>query len=255
MNYNEYDSNGNKKKIDIISLFSDKTNRSRIILLFYIILFVILVIIIRNTSGNEYKDNNENKVDNSSENAEKIDVVENNEDEENEFSYLFLNNYNFDFLISIDDDNYQIIGKRFNDKYEFEFIDEEKVNYIGTYDDLYRKGEDEEKYTRTSLPIPVLDIFDNDLLKEIVDSSIKQEDYYVISNDDLNNIVLSPQYSIDYPEKTNIIKLDIKNNKVVGIDIDFSNIANEWDEEVTIAKVKLNYSNFGLVDDFSVNIE
>lgn len=249
MNYNEYDSNGNKKKLNISSLFTDKTNRSRIILLLYLVLFVILVIIIRNSTEANYKPTNENKIDENTENNEVI------EKDDNEFSYLFLENYNFDFLVTINDNDYQVIGKRFNDKYEFELIDEKSIKYIGTYDDIYKKEEDEEKYTKASLPIPILNIFDNYLIKEIVDSSKKQEDYYEINNSDLNDIVSSSQYYASDTEKTNIIKLDIKNNKVVGLDIDFSNIANEWDEEITIAKAKLNYSNFGLIDDFSVNIE
>ena len=249
MNYNEYDSNGNKKKIDFSSLFSDKTNRSRIILLLYLVLFVVLVIIIRSSTESNYKENNENKIDENTKNEEVI------EKDNSDFSYLLLENYNFNFLVTINDNNYQIVGKRFNDKYEFELIDEKIIKYIGTYNDLYKKEEDNEEYVKSFLPVPMLNIFDNNLIKEIVNSSKKIDDYYEINNSDLNDIVSSSQCNASNTEKTNIIKLDIKNNKVVGLDIDFSNIANEWDEEITIAKAKLNYSNFGLIDDFSVNIE
>ncbi len=258
MNYNEYDSNGNKKKINFTDLFTDKTNRSRMILVFYLILLIFLVLFVRNSTTSK-STNEEKKEDNTKE--EKVVDNTNNIEEISEFdeqlSYLLLNNYNFEFYLEYSDVNYTIEGKRFDDKYDFDaFTKDGDYHYIGVVNNMYAKQiNGEEAYQQTDLPPLFIDCFDNYQLKEIIEKANKVDDYYEINNFDLSTIVNSSAGFGFNQEEFNTIKLDLKNNKIVGISIDFSKLASEIEEEETIAKLNLKYSNFGLIDDFPVNIE
>ena len=263
MNYNEYDSRGNKKKFNLSDIFTDKTKKARVILLLYLILFVALIVFVRTSDtkrNNTTNTDNTNKVE-ENENTNNNDNENNNVEENNgmdeEFSYLLLNNYNFSFKVTVNDDIYELVGKRYNDKYDFNLSGEENAHYIGTVDSIYEKNENDDEYSESMFPVPVLDYFDNDLLKKIVTAAslTETENVYEISNYDLNMILTGDSEYAKDTEKMNTIKLKVMNNKIVGIDIEFSNLGNEWNEENITAEVELDYSNFGLVDDFSVNIE
>ena len=67
MDYNNYDSDGNKKKFNFLDLFFDRKYRARLFLLAYLIFFIIIIVIIRtgtsqnNTIDNKSINNNSNE--------------------------------------------------------------------------------------------------------------------------------------------------------------------------------------------------
>ena len=243
----------NNNDFNYSSLVFDNKYRSRLILAIYIIIFVILIIFLRLNIKNtdNYSESNNEVLNN--------EIVD-NDNEENEnlyikslFSYIDLNNYNFEFKIYYNDNIYVSSGKRFNRKYDFNLTDgSSTVNYLVSGELV--KIKQNESYTVSMLPYFYINHFDNEILKEILASSRQiSENSYEITNGILSSFVDS-NYNliVGDDELLNTIELDIKNNIIVGINMDFTNLFNHYDE-VSLLKISLNYSDFGLVDDFDVN--
>ncbi len=111
MNYNEYDSNGNKKSFNFNDMITDKKQRSRLILGVYAIIFLMLIIFVR--MGTSATTNNGEKGKNTKE------VVENKELDiyDEMFSLIDGNNYNFLYQLNYSNELYEASGKRYNNKY------------------------------------------------------------------------------------------------------------------------------------------
>ena len=258
MDYNEYNSNGEKKKFSFD--LKDKTSRSRFILFLYILLFIFLVIFIRiNYKSNINKNINENN-NQIQDNNEEIKVEENiiNDDndnkEENEidsmFSFIDLNNYNFKYVISYNDVESVIEGKRYNNKFDFSLnSNNEEIYFNGVNNYLKVKTEKNGSYKITTFPYVLVNFFDNKKIKEIINNSILSDGVYKITNDKLSKIL---NENLDNPNTINEIELIKRNNKVVKINLDLTSAVSAYSKEKITAKLNLEYFEFGLVEDFKL---
>lgn len=252
MNYNEYDSNGNKKKIDFSDMITDKTQRARLILFVSFALIILLVISIRNNKNDlntEKEITNEKK----EENIVQEEISENKFEEQ--FSDLMTNNYNFDFNLIYDGISYKSTGKRYNDKYSYVLTNkEDKRLFLGTVDIMKSKLNDEKEYKETPFLYAYINYFDNKVLVDILNKSAFVLDHYEISNSDLMEIIDLRMNKKLNSDLKNSIDLILKNNKIIEIDIDFSNFVSEIENKKISAKVELKYSNFNKIEDFSTEI-
>ena len=249
MNYNDYDSNGNKKRIDFSDVLNDKQKRARIILLGYFIFIVLIIMVIKLSSNTVVKnDNKEPIVD---DNKEKVEVVKDEIDEK--FSFIDQNNYNFTFTIDYQNQKFIIKGKRYDNKYSFTYSNlVDTIEFLGTDSNIRMKGED--GYTSVIFPYVYVNFFDNNELKNIIRNSNYIEGVYKITNEKINDIV-SLKGNIDNKDELNSFELILMNNKVVAINIDCSNAISDLQNENLSAKIRLEYENYGLVEDFDINFD
>ena len=244
--------NYNNDNFNYSSLIFNKKYRSRLILAIYTILFFILIIFLRTSINNKNYNESNNEVF--------INENEDNKNEESEnsyikslFSYIDMNNYNFEFKISYNNNVYISSGKRSDRKYDFTLTDGNNIVHYLVSGKLV-KIKQENSYENSILPYFYINHFDNEVLKSILSKSKQiSESTYEITNGILSSFVDS-NYNliVGDDELINTIELDIKNNIIVGINMDFTNLFNDYDE-VSLLKISLNYFDFGLVDDFNVN--
>ena len=255
MNYN--------KGFNYSELFTDKKYRSRLILAIYAIVFIILIAFLRteikngNIDSNSFnEENNNDMIDNNTNNN-----TDNNTDDnsyiENIFSYINMNNYNFEYTLYYNDDKYISSGKRYDRKYDFDLTNgKQTMHYLvsGPIVKAKNKEDIDASYMTTNLPYSYINYFDNDTLKEIlINAKQISVDTYEITNGALAPLIDNrSNFIISDDELVNHIMLEIKNNIVVGIDLDFSNLF-FGDSDIFNFKISLKYSNFGLIDNFSVN--
>ncbi len=248
MNYNEYDSNGNKKSFNFNDMITDKKQRSRLILGVYAIIFLMLIIFVR--MGTSATTNNGEKGKNTKE------VVENKELDiyDEMFSLIDGNNYNFLYQLNYSNELYEASGKRYNNKYSYSFVKtgEKAIEFLGTQNNIKAKVDNE--LIDAGLPYRYLNYFDNELIKNLLRKSNKIDDYsYEITNSDLGKVV--SDFSQCQRDDKNTILLDVKNNKVVGFSIDYSNATKELLNMEISTTITAQLSNFSLVDDFSIEFE
>ena len=247
MNYNEYDSNGNKKKFNLSDAISDKKQRSRLILLGYTFIFIVLIAMVRlgnnNTSKNENKDNNK-----------KIEEKYENDEFDNLFSLIDENNYEFKYYLNYDNELYEAIGKRYNNKYSYIFskAGEVPIEFLGTTNNIKAKIYD--NIEKAGLTYRYLNYFDNNLIKQILRNARKVDDNtFEITNLELSKI--SPEFEKIKSDNVNTIKINTKNNKIVEFEIDYSEATNELLNKEIITTIKAEFMNFNLIDDFTTEFE
>ena len=268
MDYNEYDGNGNKNRFNLKGLFGNKDQRSRVLAIVYILIFVVIIIIVRfnvsNLSSNNKNStflNNENTLNNtniensntSNNNNKEVNLIDNNNDSELDkaFSFIDLNNYNFVFETNISNTVSLIEGKRFNDKYSFELKSNNQVLYFnGTSNYIKAKETPDGESKLMGFPYVLVNIFNNNTLKNIINSSKLEDNVYVITNEELAKAINYDKMTNN--EKTNTIELHKNNNKITKIVMNLTNAISSYLNEETTAILTLNYSNFGLVDDFLI---
>ena len=246
MNYNEYDSNGNKKKFDFLDIINDKTQRSRFILFVYLVIFIVLIIVVRLNlkdvpENKEIEDNKEEVINN----IEEEPVIKTNED----FSYIKLNNYSFIFDIKIVDTLSLIEGKRYNDKYSFTVSNNGDVLYFNGTKNYIRAKEEDGEYKLTGFPYILVDYFNNDLLISMIDNSTYVDDRYEITNEKIGKLVNDSKI---IGNDINTITLIKKNNIVTQIVLDLSNAVSLYLNDNKEAIITLKYADFGLIDDFLI---
>ena len=242
MNYNDYDSNGNKKKINLNGFLFDKQKRAIIILVVYAIIIVGIILLIKTRSTN-----NQNKVNNET----NTQVVENKEVENKEiekkdditFSLLDNNNYEFTFTITKNDEVLVIDGKRFDDKV---YLTETHDGVVDEFSGLI--NEIKLKHTNYSyMNNYYIDILNNDIVKAIVNESNNN----MITNSKISEIVNYHDELVN-KDNTNSVVTTIKNNNLTGLEIDLSNFISDIEGNEIVETIKLEYKNYGLVDDFDV---
>ena len=247
MDYNEYNGNGNKKKFNFLDMISDKTQRSRFFLLVYLVLFIILIVFIRfsmKSSLNNNKDNN--KVEENNNKEIKEPVI--NDDM---FSFIDLNNYEFNYNVSIGDSISLIEGKRFDDKFSFTLNNDGYVLYfIGLKNFIKASETIDGEYKLTGFPYVLVNYFDIDVLKEMISKSVINNDKYEITNEEISKITKFNKTTNN--DATNTIQLIKNNNKVTQINLDLSNVISSYLNEEVSANISLKFYNFGLIDDFKV---
>lgn len=265
MDYNEYDSNGNKRSFNYSSLFTDKKYRSRLILLVYLIFFLVIIFMLRNTDNNLTNNDiiNNNLGENENNNIVVDDGDENNDDYSEElksrFSLIDTKNYNFEYYMYFENDTFVASGKRFENKYDFIFENgKDTIDYKADDKKVIAKDSlENSKYVATNFPYYYVDFFDTTLLKKIINEATKIDDTsYLITNEKLINYVDEPyKFNLDdsTKTKTNEINLELKNNSIVAIEMDISNLLkSNTDEKQKELKIVLKYSNFNLIDNFDV---
>jgi len=239
MNYNDYDSNGNKKKVDFKGFLMDKQKRAIVILVIYAIIILGVIFLIKTRSTNQNKVNNEV---NDNTNKQVVENKEVEKKEANSFTLLDSNNYEFTFTITKNEELLVINGKRYNDKvYLTETHDDVVDEFSGLINEIKLK------HTNYSyMNNYYIDILNNDIVKAI----INEADNDKISNNTLSKIV---NYHDELSNSgSNKVTTIIKNNNITGVEIDISNFISGIEENDVLEIIKLEYNNFGLVDDFDV---
>ena len=116
----KYDSDFN-----IADIFTNKKYRARFILILYFIFFLFIMIISRNSlsTGEVNVDNKDEKVGNLNSiddaTTENMDMPKQNETIYPGFEYINMNNYSFEYVLSLNNQEYTAKGKRFNNKFSF----------------------------------------------------------------------------------------------------------------------------------------
>lgn len=246
MNYNDYDSNGNKKNFDFSKMMTDKQTKSRIILFAYLILIIGLIIMVRVNPKNSNKENNNNSPKN-----DKPIVEENKIDAElNEmFSFIDGNNYEFKYTMTFGNDISLMEGKRYNKKINFKLKenDNNPIEYIGTEDNISEVG-------NGNSPSASFNMFTTTFLKKVIKNATPKDGVYEITNENLNKL-MSNHVKINNKDDINTLELVMKNNKITEVHLDMSNLIGDYTGENKKALVVLEYYNFGLVDDFDINVD
>lgn len=247
MDYNEYDGNGNKKSFSFSDLINDKKQRSRLFLGAYLILFIVLIIIIRMNSTNTYNEHIEEEKPKEEEEIEEK-VIDNEID--NMFSFIDMNNYEFSYTIDVDNSISLIEGKRYKDKYSFILTSSsDKLYFNGTTSYMKAKDEFEGIYKYTGFPYILINYFNNSIIKEFINKSILKDGIYEITNENIGKVIGNNQI---IGNEINTIKLIKSNNKVTQIEMDLSNVLSLYSKKETKANLVLKYTNFGLIDDFII---
>ena len=258
MNYNEYDSNGNKKKFNLIDIINDKQKRSRAILLIYLVFFILLIIMVRfslksslnnEANNNSVVDNNEIVTNNNQENIEKPN--DNNDDELNEmFSDIDTNNYEFKYVVDIKDSVSTIVGKRYDDKFSFTLENSGSIIYFnGTSNYIKAKESEDGEYKLNGFPFVLVNYFDSNIIKKMINNSNLNNGKFEISNETIGNLA---NKDLSNKEAINTMEVYLKNNKIYKIELDFSNAVSTIMDESVNAKISLEYFNFGLIDNFEI---
>lgn len=259
MDYNEYNSNGEKKKFSFD--LKDKTSRSRFILFFYVLLFVFLIIFVRvnyssnvnnkkeNINNNQIQETNNNEIKKEENNINENNNMKEKNEIDSMFSFIDLNNYEFKFSVSYSDKESIVEGKRFNNKFDFTLNSDGRTLYFNGNSNYIKAKEKDGDYKTITFPYVLINYFDSDLLKKIINNSKLENDVYKISNSELGSII---NENLDNQDSINEISLVKKNNKVVGINMDFTSAVSSYTKQYLIVKLNLEYKNFGLVDDFQL---
>lgn len=209
-------------------IWADKRYRSLIILILYFIFFLVIFTILeigRETDSHRYND------------FEKIKLVD----------YQI---YNFSVEISINNYTYNILGKRYNEKYEFEFenniytldynnldmnldINNEIIN-VFNYSPSFLANiiENSEMISEKKI------IADNSIIKEY---SISLEKYLQILDFNLEN------YN---KEEYLIVTTSELNNEIISVSFDLSNLYKYFEENYEKYQITINYSNLNNVIKF-----
>lgn len=254
MDYNDFDSNGNKKKSSFSFSMSDKQSRSRAILFIYIILIVLLVVVLRVNTSKPQKLKDKTKEEQNEDNKYYKDISENVLEM---FSLIDENNYNFKVSLEYNYKNEKITqlidGKRYNNKFDFSLTyDNEVIHFLGTENYIRAKQSEESSVVKAEFPYIFLNFFDNKIIERIISKATEIEGTYEITNEELVNIIDSKNTSeLDNQSVINKVILTIQNNKVTAFSIDYSNALSDYHDDNISAIVKVEYSDFGLVEDFS----
>jgi len=255
MNYNEYDSNGNKNKFNLSDIINDRKQRSRFFLLVYLFIFIVLVIFIRtNLKTNPVNESKENNNSNKEENNEVVSDNNTNisEDLNEMFSFIDMKNYNFNYSVDIGETISLFEGKRYNDKYSFTASlnnDSNVLYFNGTSNYIKAKEDENGEYKLVMFPYVLVNYFDTNVLKEMINKSTLEDNVYKITTKEIGEIVKQDLINGD---NINTIELIKSNNKITQINLDLSNAITSYMKDSVVTNISLKYSNFGLIDDFKI---
>lgn len=221
----------------------DEDFRKKILMFVYLIVLLVLAYFIKTKPAPKEKA----PVKNNEEVKEKEDPIKVIDDER--FSLIKNNNYNFNFVFTYNDLETIYKGKRFDNKYSFEMIrKDEQKKFIGTESLL----KEESGHTTSVFPYYYVNYFNNSLLEGIVSNSTSNGEVFEITNSKLDQI-LESELKLKNPNGINKITVVVKNNYVTEYTIDYSEYAKEQDPSVSVSKVTLKYNNFFVIDNFDTN--
>ena len=219
-------------------LVANKQYRAIIILIFYFFLFLVLIMSVRNSTSQENSTTKEN-VDQTV-TFSKIKG----------FSSIKDSNFNYKYTLNIDNVNYIYEGKKYkkNDNYTL-MVGTTKKTYT-TIDEFTFESRNNENVL-VDKPYYYIDFFNPDILERILIKAVeKDNNVYTITNIDLDRILGNKIGTNDKGE--NNILLQYTNDIVTRIDIDYTNYAKYNGAKVSKVFLTLEYSNFGIVEEFNI---
>lgn len=241
--------NENKKPLSID--LSDKQNRARVMLGVYVIILIVVIIIIRTMSSpvtNELANNNTNS------NIVNNNTINNNtvtNEDNNSIAFVDENNYEFIVEAKLDNDTFKTEGKKYNDKFQMNYTyDNKTMKFLGTLSNIKAFDETTNTYKQSQIPFMFFNYYDNSLIRKIINNSKLVDGVYQIHSKDLATIASQKLSTSD--NELNYFKVNKKNNKVVGIEMDISSAASSSMNKKVVVKVTIEYKNFGLVEDFEL---
>lgn len=231
---NERDNRGFKAS----DLVSNKQYRAIIILIFYFFLFLVLIMSVRNSTPKENsatKENVEQTVASS-----KIKG----------FSPIKDSNFNYKYTLNIDDVYYIYEGKKYKKNDNYTLASGTTNQTYTTIDEFTFESRNNENVL-VDKPYYYIDFFDPTILEKVLIKAIgKDNNIYTITNIDLDHI-LGNKVGIDDRGENNIL-LQYTNDIVTRIDIDYTNYAKYNGAKVSKVFLTLEYSDFGIIEEFNI---
>lgn len=227
--------NDEKKKITVKDIFTNKQYKAIASLIFYGCVILALIVFIRTTPTQTQTINNNNNSDT---------IVETSVPG---FQSIKHKNFNFKYILEDGENKTVYEGKQSNNAISFletsESLPEKKEFF---YEDGLFFEKENEKYVLSKFKINYFNFFDVDLLEKIISNSEIDEDEYIISVEKFGKII--GDTSLTDPDKEISISMEKKNNTITKIELDLS----ELSADLTSIFLDLEYSNFNLIDDFSL---
>ena len=244
---------GKKNKISMKDIMTDRKYRARAILAFYAILFTAVIIWSRSMPEIPKKKDT-NKEENNA--VVKEEIFEG-------FELISEKNFEFTYTFTLNENKIISSGKKHKNKEMFisTVNDEESIEYLVDGSFVKAKDKTKNKYVEINKPFIMLDYFDVTTINKILLKSEKvSETELTISNKELCLLI---NCTTENEEDINKIKLELKNDNIVSIDIDCLslmpslNLNPEGEEEELVEKANiiLEYKNFNLVENFDINWE
>ncbi len=195
----------------------------------YVIVFIMIVI------GILIMDNNKEEVKES--------------DEKETSSVVSKNNYSYEYKLTVNNDTYTYVGKKFNQKEQFSISDGKKSIMYFIYGDLTLMKKNNE-LVLCDKPYYLFDYFDLD----VIDSVIKMASY---NKDKKQYELTSMNFGYAFDEEIeddgiNTIKIEHNKDNVSKIKIDFTNYAIGKGEPVNIVYLELTYNDYQKIKDFEI---
>ena len=219
-----------KKKITFKDIITNQQYKAIASLIFYGCLILALIIFIRTTP--ESKNSNTTNTNNG------YTIVETSIDG---FQNIKMKNYNFKYTLKEGNDILVYEGKQFNDLISFT---------VGNKEYLYENGlyleKENDKFILSDFSVKYFNFFDVDLIEKILSNSHYEDGEYSIDLKKLG-LILENQ-DLNDSEKEVSIFIEKKNNIITKLEFDLLELSND-ETEISLT---LEYSNFNLIDDFSI---
>ncbi len=234
-----------------LSFEDEKKKKARMILLVYGIVFVILIVFIRTADlgGSNTNDvtnatsNNTNEVSNNVENN-------NNVNKESDFKLIDEENYEFVIKTNFDGVEYVSSGKRYKNKVAFDYsVNGSTYKYEGKNGTYKVFNPESNSFVYAQPPYVFLNYYDNYYIKNAIAQSKYVDGVYQISSKNLSVVANHKALS---DESLNYFTLTKKNDYVTGVTMDITKAVSSSLGKVATAKISIEYSNFGLVEDFEI---
>lgn len=219
-----------KDKLTFKEFISNKQYRAILYLGVYFIIFLVLILMVRLSP---------NKISTRTNTKEDTIITEG-------FNSIKNKNYNFKYTLSIDGKEETYIGKQNNDKILFTYLNDEffingGVNSKKQGTDYIIKKDGVYKY---------FDFFDIALLEKIFEKSEENGENHKISLTNFIEIIGS-DINVENDDFLDV-KIVKHNNIITEIDIDLTKYALLLNEKIENVSLKLEYSNFNLIDEFDI---
>lgn len=251
------------KEFSLSDIFTNDKYKARAILCVFVVIIAVLIVLARTAPEPEKKESTNNTSNNNTNtNTNNLPEINDNSSDSNSlynrFSFIRLNNYEFNFTI---DTNKKIIvdGQRFDNKFKM-LVKSDNESYEYQMRNKITKAKINGVLTSVNTPTVLIDYFDNNVLYTLLYYSQKTEETtenieYTISNSYLSKL-LSQQINISIPddkkEINNKITVYLNNNKINHIYMDLNNFV-ENIQEIEKLTIDLKYDKVGQINDFKLD--
>lgn len=215
-----------EKKFKISDLYNNKRYYAIANLAFYGILIICLIIFLRGIPDPIEK-NNKNK---QNENTIQSSV--------DGFSNIKAKNFNVKYTLVYDNNMNVYTGKQYNNLISFA---EESKSYF--YQDGLFFEKENDKYVLSEFELKYFDFFDVDTIEKILSESEKENDNLIITKEKLTEVL---------GKEINIEKISITLTKLNGVITKIKFEISELSPMSMKPTIFIEYSDFGLVEEFSI---